>query len=257
MAEKTALRAHEDCVIPANFLGHITVCGSLVNQKLDGGLREKGPIIPRCVVNTEEEGRTILPVLNIIDEPITIKVGDKVTRGEACEEQVCRRQITKPVRADEVDTDLSGKTAEELVLLLNEHKDLVARNIHQVGCIEKASMRIQVTADKTIYYRLYRLSYHERKQLSDLVDDLKQGIVEDSVSPYASPVLLVRKKSGEIRMCMDYRSLNRTTMRDQYPLPLIDDQLDREVTNILPVSICSVVTIKYLSAKTVEKKPRS
>ncbi|KAJ9520658.1 hypothetical protein QJQ45_007456 [Haematococcus lacustris] len=56
---------------------------------------------------------------------------------------------------------------------------------------------------------------------------LAQGIIEPSSSPYAAPVLFVKKKSGELRMCVDYRQLNKQTLRDQYPLPRIDDLFDK------------------------------
>jgi len=58
-------------------------------------------------------------------------------------------------------------------------------------------------------------------------DALKKGLIEPSVSPYGSPVLFVQKKDGSLRMCIDYRALNKITMRDRYPLPRIDDLLDK------------------------------
>lgn len=52
-------------------------------------------------------------------------------------------------------------------------------------------------------------------------------MVCDSSSEYASPLLGVKKKTGEERLCVDYRALNAITKKDKYPLPLIEDQLDR------------------------------
>ena len=56
---------------------------------------------------------------------------------------------------------------------------------------------------------------------------LKAGVIEHSYSPWASPVVLVRKKDGEIRFCVDYRKVNDVTEKDVYPLPRIDDVLDQ------------------------------
>lgn len=52
---------------------------------------------------------------------------------------------------------------------------------------------------------------------------IKEGIISPSDSPYASAIVLVKKNDGSTRMCVDYRSLNKLTVRDNYPLPLIDD----------------------------------
>jgi len=51
---------------------------------------------------------------------------------------------------------------------------------------------------------------------------LKQGIIEESNSPWMSPTVFMRKKTGDLRLCVNYRELNKKTTRDAYPLPLPD-----------------------------------
>ncbi|KAJ9534187.1 hypothetical protein QJQ45_007001 [Haematococcus lacustris] len=74
----------------------------------------------------------------------------------------------------------------------------------------------------------YKMSQPELLEMKKQVAAfLEQGIIEPSSSPYVAPVLFVKKKSGELRMCVDYRQLNKITLRDQYPLPRVDDLFDR------------------------------
>ena len=74
----------------------------------------------------------------------------------------------------------------------------------------------------------YRLSYAEMDELRKQLDKaLAKGHIRKSNSPFAAPVLFVKKKDGGMRMCIDYRALNAQTIKDRYPLPLILDMLDR------------------------------
>lgn len=76
--------------------------------------------------------------------------------------------------------------------------------------------------------RCYRHSNKENDELKRLLEEyLEHGWIRHSTSPYGSPVLFVRKKDGTLRMCVDYRGLNKVTIRNSYPLPLMDELLDR------------------------------
>ena len=72
-----------------------------------------------------------------------------------------------------------------------------------------------------------RVPVHLRMTLESLIEDmLGKGVIRPSTSPWASPVVLVSKKDGSMRLCVDYRRLNSATKRDSFPLPRIDDTLD-------------------------------
>lgn len=72
-----------------------------------------------------------------------------------------------------------------------------------------------------------RLSYTEKNVVRDIINELlEKKVIKPSESEYSSPIVLVRKKNGEFRMCVDFRVLNKHLIRSHYPLPLIEDQLD-------------------------------
>ena len=94
------------------------------------------------------------------------------------------------------------------------------RNIdHRIELIDNKPPRIQP---------LYRMSPKEldllRKELDDL---LEKGHIQPSKSPFGSPVIFVKKKDGSMRLCIDYRALNKLTIKNRYPLPRIDGLLDQ------------------------------
>ena len=74
-------------------------------------------------------------------------------------------------------------------------------------------------------YKLFTLENENiKKQVQEL---LEKGFIRPSTSPCRSPIMLVRKKDFSSRMCIDYRALNKITIKNRYPLPRIDDLLDQ------------------------------
>ncbi|KAF5798896.1 putative nucleotidyltransferase, Ribonuclease H [Helianthus annuus] len=74
----------------------------------------------------------------------------------------------------------------------------------------------------------YRLAPSELEELSTQIEELlEKGFIRPSYSPWGAPVLFVKKKDGTFRMCIDYRELNKVTVKNRYPLPRIDDLFDQ------------------------------
>jgi hypothetical protein len=74
----------------------------------------------------------------------------------------------------------------------------------------------------------YRMNHEELKELKAQLEELlAKGYIKPSKSPYGAPILFVHKKDGTLRMCVDYRALNKVMMKNRYPLPRIDDLFNR------------------------------
>ena len=79
-----------------------------------------------------------------------------------------------------------------------------------------------------VFSRGYRLTPKEKEQVeAQLLEYLDKELIRPSNSPYGSAILFVQKRDGSLRMCVDYRGLNKTTVKDRGPLPLIDDLVDK------------------------------
>ncbi|KAL0850636.1 hypothetical protein ABMA28_012390 [Loxostege sticticalis] len=124
-----------------------------------------------------------------------------------------------------LDTDLTDTTELEEVLFKHSSTFGMTSPIRKV---KTGTLNIRLKdPSRIVQRRPYRLASVEKEKVNIIIDDLKaKGIIRDSCSPFASPILLVKKKNGDDRLCVDYRELNSNTIRDNYPLPLIQDQIN-------------------------------
>ena len=115
----------------------------------------------------------------------------------------------------------------ELKGLLKESTDVFALNDSELGCTNTVQHSIDTGDHVPIKQQPYRTPIVQRDQIKKMVDQMqKQGIVQPSKSPWASPIVLVPKKDGSLRFCIDYRKLNSITRKDVYPIPRVDDIFD-------------------------------
>ncbi|GBP19132.1 hypothetical protein EVAR_83445_1 [Eumeta japonica] len=138
-------------------------------------------------------------------------------------------EVGKPTcHFKDVDTDVYGEHRENLVHILEKYRTSFVIGT-PTGCANTGEIEIKlIDPNRTVQRRPYRLSPDERQVCRDKIKELlAANIIKPSCSPFASPILLVKKKDGSDRLCVDYREPNRNTVPDKFPLPLISDQIQR------------------------------
>lgn len=122
--------------------------------------------------------------------------------------------------------DLSSSKREDLEMVINLFSSIAPEE--RLGRTHLISHSIDTGSSKPISQRQYPLSPAMQQHLNQEIDQmLKLKVIEPSQSPWCSPLWLVRKSSGEVRVCFDGRKLNSVTVKDAYPMPQIDSILSK------------------------------
>ena len=185
------------------------------------------------------EGRMPVRILNLGADPVTMYQGTRIahleTLGKA--EIVDSTVATVQDQPAENSTDVEAKLwsmvegndsldntqKEYLYELLLSYGDIFARNKTDFGRTSKIKHSIDTGEAAPIRQHVRRVPPARREEMKKLLDDmLKKDVIRPS---WASPIVLVLKKYGSMRLCVDYRKLNAVTRKDAYPLPRVDDTL--------------------------------
>ncbi|GJQ90678.1 putative nucleotidyltransferase, ribonuclease H [Tanacetum coccineum] len=113
--------------------------------------------------------------------------------------------------------------------IVSEFQDVFPEELPGIPPIRDVEFNIElIPGAEPISKAPYRMAPIELKELKDQLQELlERGFIRPSVSPWGAPVLFVKKKDGSMRLCIDYRELNKITIRNRYPLPRIDDLFDQ------------------------------
>ena len=176
--------------------------------------------------NTSTNTVNISPKAIICEiQPVTVteEVLDRIEEEELDRK---RREIVEGLKMDEDDI-LDAGQKQQLQDLMMKHRDIFSTSDTDIGNCNIIKHRIDLL-DPTPFKQRHRrippsMIEEVRAHLEQL---LSCGIIRPSKSPWASPVVLVRKKSGKLRLCIDYRMLNDRTIKDSYALPRIDEIFD-------------------------------
>lgn len=240
------LHASGDYILPPLSAAYITLmpnrplpCTSGLIEPIASLVTKKPVIIPYCIADTLQ-GQVSLFITNTSVEPQIVPRGARLATLTThiydnfvpLSDSINIQTLPAPPDANMhvakmIDARLSDGQKEALTQLLLSYDDLFDFDNRPLAQTSEVSHHIETGEASPVRSRPYRVSSAERQVIHEHVTDmLRKKIIEPSSSPWSSPVVLVKKKDGTWRFCVDYRRLNKITSKDVYPLPRIDDTLD-------------------------------
>lgn len=208
-------------------------------------LNEQWSTVPSEPVPGLRVARTLIPtdsptvairVCNILRRPIHLRRGQSVSTLQAVKisSTPFKADTDKPdaeqqrrLIIDQVDPSVSQATKSQLSQLVDSYKDIFSYGEYDLGSTDLVHHEINTGPNPPFKQQLRPQPRARLPVIDNLLEDMQsQGVIEPCQSEWASNIVLVTKKDGSIRFCVDYRKLNSLTQKDAYPLPRIDTCLD-------------------------------
>ena len=235
----------------------------LVNESKDNSILFEpsgvnGVTMPAALVNAAGDRESVtLTVNNLSNEQVTIdnntRLGTLVPVEVVSAAEVIDQNNTQPAYMDADSEEVEDKSnstntleiavgvnislddtvvmsvteKKALISVLKKHAAAFANHPKRVGITDLVQHQINTGNNPPIHIPPYRLGPHIDGKIQEMVRDMiEDSVIIDSASPWSSPVLLVKKKDGSMRFCVDFRRLNAITKKDVYPMRRIDSTLD-------------------------------
>lgn len=211
--------SHEKVRVILSGLGSASVCSLgkfSVNIEIDGYCFDV------CFYIVPQE---VMPYKIILGQPFLVNVTAVIDKGSVTVMPICSDVLLQCM--------LAAGVPEPVCYVSDQQIRDVAQTLvdnYQPKRIKEApiEMKIILKDDIPVAQRPRRLSLAEQKEVEEQVSEwLRAGIVRPSFSEYASPLVLVKKKDGSTRVCVDYRLINNKMVKDEFPLPVIEDHIDK------------------------------
>jgi len=186
------------------------------------GVNQTGHI-PCSVFNTSSEQILLQPKMLLGALHVAMEEIPEVTTGASNPKSPTSSELLERM---DVGEGITESQRQALLQLVDDHKSAFSHHDGDLGCCKDIVHRIRTSDDNPIkvpYRRVPPQQWEELRQyLRQWIDE---GVLRESHSGYAAPIVLCRKKSGELRMCVDFRALNAKTHQDAYPIPRIEEAL--------------------------------
>ena len=210
-------------------------------SRVRGGLHVSRTLMPHNIWSNVP-----IRVMNVNEQPVVLKSGTHIADLQQVEvlnedpvtdaNSTKVKQIDDSVRSvpdfiqklvDGVDDSIPESACLALEAILCEYSDVFSQEENDLGRTDIIMHHIDTGDARPVRQPLRRYPPAHQEAISQHVNNmLKQGTIEPASSPWASNVVLVKKKDGSLRCCIDYRQLNSVTKKDAYPLPRVDACLD-------------------------------
>ena len=192
-------------------------------------LMNKGVMVARALVKPIQQTVPV-QIINPGNLPVKLHKGQSVGQLQGMEMEKENPVLSYDEGSDEFEFNLSHLLPEQQTKLkefLQQNENIFARNIKELGTTTKTEHSIDTGGSHPIKQLPCRLPNVLREDVNRQVGEmLDSGVIRPSKSPWASPIVLVKKKDGTWRFCVDFRKLNDVTVKDSFPLPQINDLLD-------------------------------
>ena len=202
----------------------------------DKFLNSNRGVVARTLVKAN--GKITIRYANFSNEDQILYPGTNI--AEFCPAQVLRavQEVkTKPPRNlpkhltelyERASEGMSSTQKKQIANLLGKYGDIFSKDEHDLGRTGIIKHKISVDNTRPIKQAMRRVPVHMQDEVDRQLDlMLEHDIIQPSTSPWASAIVLVKKKDGSRRFCIDNRRLNDVTVKDAYPLPRIDESLDQ------------------------------
>ena len=209
--------------------------GILEPAQSSGSRSLDGLLVGRTSVDVDRE-ELPLRLLNLTDYPRKVKQGTEIAVCQMVQ-NVMDQQHPNAFSCATITTTLPSHLQDlyersvaclmpdhkkQVYDLLCEYSDLFSQGVHDLGRTDLIKHRIDTGDAPHMRQQPHRLPLARREEAMKAIEEMQQqGVIEPSASPWLSPVVLVKKKDGTIRFCVDYRRLNEVTRKDSYLLPAL------------------------------------
>ncbi|MCG8046017.1 MAG: RNase H-like domain-containing protein, partial [Candidatus Thiodiazotropha endolucinida] len=241
LTEKVSVPARSEVIVP----GKVSEKGILKEDLCIIEPTPKAFESGQCVAKSLVHGKQTLPLrmMNLTNEEQIISEGTTVAtaspvldvRKAKVSDETCKNGTVPEHLTDLYERAIEGLTGEQrhqVAKLLSKYAGVFSKNDADLGRTGIIKHKIPTGETRPIKQPPRRIPAHMNeevdKQISDMID---KNVIQPSTSPWASGIVLVRKKDGTQRFCVDYRRLNDVTIKDAYPLPRVDESLDQLAGN--------------------------